>query len=307
MNELVTNLGHLLHYDNFLHWCFLVGIGIFLAGLAWMFIRVLIPLRRLAQAAQAIADGTLTSFDMPRSGIREIEQLHNALQRMMSQLQSAQHLEIKYRQALTETQEHERLRIARDIHDDTIQALILVAHNIDRAARAPIPADYLAAARKQLVETINSLRTMIANLRPSALDELGLVTAIELLCEQHPHLAFQLEGDVYEMDSAQELAIFRAAQEAVRNAERHANAKTITVHLTYAPTRVVFEVSDDGVGFHIPTHLHEFAAHGHYGLLGVQERISHLGGQLCLRSEKAAGTRITVTFPRPAEYRMAYT
>lgn len=95
----------------------------------------------------------------------------------------------------------------------------------------------------------------------------------------------------------QELAIFRAAQEAINNAEHHAGAKCITVTLSYSASSVTLEVCDDGRGFEIPQQLQEFAVRGHYGLMGIRERILHLGGRLNLNSELTVGTRVTVTLP----------
>jgi signal transduction histidine kinase len=136
---------------------------------------------------------------------------------------------------LTESQENERKRIARDIHDDTIQSLVLVAHNIERATQSTKMnenhlREHLETARRQLIQTIDNLRQMIANLRPTILDELGLAAAIEVLCEKHQILEFSIVGDVYGIDQSHELAIFRAAQEAIYNAERHAQANRVTSH-----------------------------------------------------------------------------
>jgi signal transduction histidine kinase len=111
------------------------------------------------------------------------------------------------------------------------------------------------------------LRQMIGNLRPTILDELGLAAAIEVLCEKYEKLEFTVIGEAYGIDQTHELAIFRAAQEAIHNAERHAQAKKIVATLTYSPAAVTLEVCDDGVGFQIPHQLQEFLVRGHYGLL----------------------------------------
>lgn len=302
MTEVINHAEHLFHFDGILHWCFLIAVFGFLIGLAWVIVRVLIPLRRLAKQAAGMMEGNLPTFDGHVSGIREIEQLRRSLQYMTQQIKTAQERETGYRNALTESQENERMRIAREIHDDTIQSLVLVAHSIERAAQTTKlnehnPGGHLENARTQLIHTIDCLRQMIANLRPTLLDELGLASAIEVLCEKHPTLEFSVIGDEYATNQAQELAIFRAAQEAIYNAERHAKAKHIVATLTYSKSAIRLEVCDDGIGFQIPEQLQEFVSHGHYGLIGIRERILHLGGQINLTSELAAGTRVTVTVP----------
>jgi signal transduction histidine kinase len=221
---------------------------------------------------------------------------------MSGQVATARQREQTYRTALTESQEHERLRIAREIHDDTIQALVLVSHSIERAAQAVHSGQnavvaQLESGRSQLLAAIDCLRRLISNLRPTALDELGLVVALEMLCEQHRSLRFCVKGEVYSLEHPVELALFRAAQEAIRNAERHAHAHCITVTLNYARSVVLLEVSDDGTGFTIPHQLQEFAAHGHFGLMGMRERIDHLGGTLQLKSAPGDGSIITIRLP----------
>ncbi|HVU12196.1 MAG TPA: sensor histidine kinase [Phototrophicaceae bacterium] len=294
----------MMRFDGVLHWCCLISVFIFAVGLTWVTLRVLLPLRQLAKLAASVNDGSLPAFDTPGSGIREIEQLRLALYEMTARIQAGQAREIGYRNALADSQEQERMRIAREIHDDTIQALVLVGHELERAVQAitaadhPQLADHLTTARGQLIATIDTLRRMITNLRPPMLDELGLISALESLCEDHPQLEFKVSGRTYPLERAQELAIFRTAQEAIRNAERHAQASRISIILAYKPGTVRFEVRDDGVGFPVPPHFQEFATQNHYGLIGVRERILHSGGQLNVTSVDHAGTCIAVTFPQ---------
>lgn len=302
MNEILNHVSHLLHFDGLLHWCFLIALCGFLMGLVWIVVRVLLPLRALAKQAASIMEGKLPAFDESSKGIREIEQLRCSLHYMIGQIQTAQARELAFRHAITASQENERLRIAREIHDDTIQSLVLVTHEIERATQTVGKNEdnatiYLKNARNQLLLTIDCLRQMIANLRPTILDELGLVVAIEMLCEKYATIEFFVEGDVYPIDPIQELAVFRAAQEAIHNAERHAGANRIAVTLSYSEQTVTLEVLDDGTGFRVPQQLQEFAAQGHYGLIGIRERILHLGGQLNLISELATGTRVTIIIP----------
>lgn len=299
----MEHLGHLLQFDGMLHWCFLIALLGFMVSIAWVIVRVLLPLRQLVKLADGIAEGNFATFAQPIQGIGEIDHLRVRLHQMMEQIKASHEREFAYRNALTDSQEHERMRIAHEIHDDTIQSLVLVTHHLERAALAAemeeltVLPNHLRNARAQLLNSIDRLRGLIANLRPAILDELGLVMAVEALCEAHSSLEFQVVGSVCELQSAQELALFRTAQEAIRNAERYAQASQINATLIYSETDVILKVSDDGVGFEVPNQLQVFAANGHYGLLGIRERVRHLGGNLRLTSKKLAGTEVEVRFP----------
>ncbi|MGQ9908711.1 MAG: sensor histidine kinase [Candidatus Flexifilum sp.] len=297
MTELTHHLHHLLQFDGILHWCFLIALFGFAIGMIWMLIRVLLPLRHLARQADSAMSGDLPAFT-GRGGIAEIATLRQALQHMTAQVELAQQREAAYREALAETLENERKRIAREIHDDTIQSLIVIAHHIERAV--PVPRGHqphLDAARAHIIRTIDNLRQMIADLRPTVLDELGLIAALEALCEEHPALSLVVEGQAYPLEAAQELALFRAAQEAVHNALNHAHARQIRVVLHYTERAVQLEVSDDGIGFDPPAQLQELARHGHYGLIGLCERIHYIGGAVSIDSQPGRGTQIRVTLP----------
>lgn len=299
MNHLIEHLHHLTHFDGWLHWCIWIALVGFPVVMVWIVLRVLLPLRHLAEQAERIAAGDLATFDAPLSSIREVEKLQRALQTMMAQLAAAQERELMYRSALTESQENERRHIAREIHDDTIQSLVVVAHSLERASYAASDAarQHLEVARQQIVNTIDNLRRMIAHLRSTVLDELGLAAAIETLCEDDPRLRFHLEGQPQPLEHYQELVLFRAAQEAIHNALRHAQASVIDVVLTYSRDGVYLTITDDGRGFVVPAQLRELALHGHYGLIGLRERVEHVGGVLSVESRPYSGTRLSVALP----------
>lgn len=302
MNDLMHHASHLMSFDGLLHWCFLLALFGYFISIAWVVVRVLIPIRQLANLTQHLSEGDFEAFAQPIAGISEVERLRRHLHKMMGQIQAGQERELAYRNNLADSQEYERMHIAREIHDETIQSLVLVAHHIERATTAVETSKedlrgHLKNARAQLLNSIEQLRHLIGNLRPTVLDELGLVTAIETLCDSHHQLEFEVVGTVYEINHAQELAIFRTAQEAIRNAERHANAEQINARLTYSETAVALTIRDDGDGFDIPHNVQEFATRGHFGLLGIRERVRYLGGQLNLTSAIHQGTEINVSFP----------
>ncbi|MBE2270183.1 MAG: YHS domain-containing protein [Anaerolinea sp.] len=219
-------------------------------------------------------------------------------------LRKAQEAGAAFRHALTEGQEAERTRIARELHDDTVQTLIAVAQCIDLATRwiesDPKPAiDLLTTARTQAVESVGSLRRLIANLRPPMLEELGLIPALKMLGqgEKDTHVEVNVLGSERRLNEAVELALFRVAQEAVQNAKRHGQAQHITLQVHFSPHELTLTISDDGNGFQLPDQFDSLAMTGHYGLLGMIERVQQLGGSIQIISKPEHGTQIRVVLP----------
>jgi signal transduction histidine kinase len=300
MSHMTGSFSESMAFDGMLHWCFWIAIGVFLIGLCWVVIRVLLPLHHLLRMTKALNEGVIPSFDHPVGGIREIEQLRRALHLMSEQIQAGQTQEAALRNRLAESQEHERVRIAREIHDDTIQTLVLVAHHLEYAANANVKttsSTHLHTARQQLVDAVNGLRDLIADLRPTLLDELGLSAALRALCERYRCVEFAVVGEQVQTDTTHDLVLFRAAQEALVNVERHAKANRIWVTLTYKGSNILLDVRDDGIGFEVPRQLHELASQGHFGLLGIRERVLHLGGSLRISSGSRQGTHLHAVIP----------
>lgn len=305
MNHMVSTIPGTLTFDGALHWCVWLAIGVFVIGLIWVSLRVLLPLHRLVRMTRELSDTHIPAFDQKVGGIPEIERLRVSLQLMSEQIRAGQMREAAFRNSLAESQEHERNRIAREIHDDTIQSLVVVAHSLEHAATSAGPESpaqfHLKNARQQLIAAINGLRDLIAGLRPTVLDELGIAAALESLCAQHPHVEFVVVGASRPIESAHELALYRTAQEALRNAERYAHAQRIAVTLTYNSDSVILDIRDDGVGFEVPSQLREFAATGHFGLLGTRERLLNLGGTFGVSSDRQQGTHLRAAFPEGLE------
>ena len=131
------------------------------------------------------------------------------------------------------------------------------------------------------------------------LEELGLVAALEMEVEKIADLKahVRVNGVTRRLDEVRELALFRAAQEALTNARRHSQASCVEITVSYHPEGIRLSVTDDGVGFSIPAYLSELAAQKHYGLMGMQERTQSLGGILTIRSKQGQGTTLEVFVP----------
>ncbi len=270
----------------------------------WLRSHVLAPLRRLAAQTTNLAQGNVSAFEDTCGGIAEIGMLSRSLASMARHVGRAQSEGQLYRNALTNGQEAERARIARELHDDTVQSLIAIAQRIDLAVtwldRDPTQARAaLKLARTQTVETVDNVRRMIANVRPPALEELGLVTALNMLADDIDDLAVvvTVEGVARRLEEAQELTLFRSAQEAIRNAQKHSRATQVTVAVTYQPTEVRLYVSDNGVGFTAPQRLEALAEQGHYGMVGIAERVQNLNGTFAIKSAPGQGVRLQIHLP----------
>jgi signal transduction histidine kinase/YHS domain-containing protein len=209
-----------------------------------------------------------------------------------------------YRHAFTNAQEAERARLAHELHDDAVQSLIAITQSLD-LAMTWIESDpnrattMLQLARTQAVESVEALRRLIANLRPPALEELGLVPALQMLAESESDTTITVEviGSKRRLEEAHELTLFRAAQEAIRNAQRHGKAKHINVQINYQSNKVQLRVKDDGSGFQLPEQLDCLAQEGHYGLLGMQERVGFLKGDIQIWSKPKRGAEVNITLP----------
>lgn len=285
----------------------LTGLLLLVAANLWLVFRVLRPLRRLAAQADAVSKGNLNAFQQPCGGIAEIGVLRHTMASMAGHVRRTQADGITYRHALTDGQEAERARIAHELHDETVQALVAIAQSIDLASSwietEPARASaMLKTARTQAVESVEGLRRLIADLRPPALEELGLIPALKLFAENtnEATVIITVAGGERRLGEAQELTLFRSVQEAIHNAQRHGKARQIQVEVHYQPNEVRLMIQDDGVGFRLPQDLESLAKEGHFGLMGIQERVHHLNGAVQISSRPGHGTKLTVTLPLAA-------
>lgn len=156
-------------------------------------------------------------------------------------------------------------------------------------------------ARRSIEEVVEELRDFAKALRPPALDDLGLLTAIRRLLADLIQRA-KIAGDLRVVGAERrrppdvELAMFRIGQQALRNVERHARATKVTVTMSFAGREARLDVVDNGVGFTMPADA-DFAAAGHLGLLGVRERAESLGGSLRIQSRPRHGTEVAASIP----------
>lgn len=204
-------------------------------------------------------------------------------------------------------QEEERQRVARELHDDTIQTLALICRRLDTVESAsdslPSPVvDELREVRKTAEGVVKGLRDVARALRPPILEDLGMVPPIRRLVadfSERSGVKAQLKmiGAERRLPPDTELGMFRIAQEALRNVERHSGASEVVVVVTFAEHEARLDLADNGTGFNVPAVRSGLSAGGQLGLLGMQERAELLGGKFQVRSSPGKGTTITVSVP----------
>jgi len=264
------------------------------------------PLRALTRQAEQVAWGDFDAAGTPVGGVQEIEDLRRTMDQMARRIQAYQRGMHSYIAAITEGQEEERKRLARELHDETAQALIALGQQVEMADKllATNPqraAERLQRAREMLSEALEGVRRFSRDLRPIYLEDLGFVPALEMLAEearQRQELAveFRTSGPVRRLPPEIELAAYRIVQEALHNVVQHAQAGHAWVEARFVPQALVLSVRDDGKGFETPDLPDAMAREGHFGLMGMQERALLYGGTLSIESAPGRGTEVTVRF-----------
>jgi signal transduction histidine kinase len=260
------------------------------------------PLQKLETLASDLAWGNFTDIGKPVGGVQEIQQLQNELVHMAGKVQDAQKSLHNYIGAITHGQEEERSRLARELHDETLQALIALSQRV-RLAQMKAKDEPMQEALTELdalaSSSIVELRRLTRGLRPIYLEDLGLVTALEMLARENTHpgltVTFTCEGEERRLEKALELSLFRIVQEGLSNVLHHAEASQAWITLNFQDSDVTLKIRDNGKGFTPPRSPAEFSPGGLYGLLGMHERAELAGGKLSI-SSPGAGTTIQVVF-----------
>ena len=272
----------------------------------WFGLRQIIrPLQALESKAAKLAWGEFSAIEQPVGGITEIRRLQTELIHMARKVKAAQQSLHSYIGAITAGQEEERRRLARELHDDTIQSLIALKQRVQLAqlemkdGHSEEPLTEVVSLTEQAIENV---RRQTRALRPIYLEDLGLVTALEMLARETSQAAsipieFQRQGVEKRLHPNVELALYRMAQEALNNVAQHAQASQAYLNISFTPQEISLQVSDDGKGFDVPKSPAEFAPAGHFGLLGMYERAELIGAMLEIHSSPGQGSQITFQLP----------
>jgi signal transduction histidine kinase len=259
------------------------------------------PLQKLEAKSAALAWGDFNAIEEPVGGISEVRHLQLELAEMARKVKAAQEGLHDYIGAITAAQEEERTRLARELHDETIQAVIALKQRV-HLARKSVKTESGQKSLQELEdlaeETVENLRRITRALRPIYLEDLGLSTALSMLAHETSlagdlDVDFMLLGVERRLSREVELSLYRIAQEALNNVLHHAQARHAVVSLQF-DHQIRLEVRDDGIGFPVPKSPTEFAPNGHFGFLGMRERADLIDGQLEVESEIGMGTRLSV-------------
>lgn len=203
-------------------------------------------------------------------------------------------------------QEEERRRIARELHDSTVQELAMVCTDCAEVCKnknLPVGiAGQLKHIRADIKQILEEVRGFSHELRPGLLDQFGLFPSLELLVKEMNRIgdlkcSIQLITSEQRISAEAELLLFRITQEALRNVRKHAQATEVVVNIEFTEDSMILNIIDNGVGFNVPNMLSILARRGKLGLLGMNERANLLGGRFQAKSYLGKGTKISVEIP----------
>jgi two-component system sensor histidine kinase UhpB len=277
------------------------------AGFVVLLVLNVVLLRRVLSPLIELT-GAMSSVDPDRPGRRlsdvelrsvEGQALAHSFNAMLDRLEHARHEAA--RTALA-AQEAERLRVARELHDEIGQTLTAVTIQAERAAHGDSAlAQELRAVADGVRESLDEVRRIARELRPEALDDLGLVNALIALCTRMgaqggPRIERDLQTNLPSLSPDVELVIYRVAQESLTNALRHSGARNAKVSLRADAEFVTLAVTDDGKGLPAPL------PPGTAGMTGMRERALLVGGMLSVASSPEDGTEVRLTIPVDNEH-----
>jgi two-component system sensor histidine kinase DegS len=212
-----------------------------------------------------------------------------------------------YLKEITKAQEEERKRIARELHDDTVQNLIALLHQLENILndKTGLPlkeAQILWGFYERIRDVIQGVRHFSRDLRPSILDDLGLLPALEWVTENLKTnywitCTLRVVGEQRRLATEVELMLFRIVQEGLSNVAKHASASTAEVKIEFTKDKVLLAISDNGVGFRVPPNFNYWPHSGKLGLTGLNERVQLLNGVLEIKSEPGKGTTVYIEAP----------
>lgn len=264
---------------------------------------------RRKDGALLTVEASISTLETARSTL-----LCSVVRDVTERIQAATEL-AEARRRLAEGREAERLQLAQELHDGTVQEILGLRYQLAatrrRAANGGRPIELIPELDRigsQIAQVVGQLRGLIGELRPTGLDDLGLSAALENYVaglqragKAVPVIMLDLAPCGTSLPGPVALCLFRVGQEAVRNALVHAQPNHVVIRLRLRSEGVILRVGDDGRGFTVPERLTALAQAEHYGLVGMAERVGCVNGRLRIRSRPGSGTVVTVWAPLPAE------
>jgi len=264
---------------------------------------------QLFRAAMAVVAAFFVIRFLRAFQVETEQKIHELQAARLEEAQKRESLKGELFRRIVDAQESERQRIARDLHDETGQALTAIGMGLRGLSTALTN----NRNREQSIKTLRHLETLaadslqelqrlIADLRPSHLDDLGLPAALRWYASMVQErtglkIMVDIEGDEILISSALKIAIFRIVQEALNNITKHAQANEVYIKLEYRLRNLVVSVRDDGVGFDLDTVRMSRARRPSLGLAGMQERAALVGGEVSIQSSPGQGTLVEAKLP----------
>jgi signal transduction histidine kinase len=281
----------------------IVAVLILLGGL-----RSLIrPVVALMNASRRVSEGEAFQ-PLEEQGPAETRLLVRTFNQMVQRLDEQQMAVRRYALQVLRSQEEERVRISRDLHDETVQDLVGLGQRLELLRNALVRDPAGARQRIEELQVLTSraladVRRMSNDLRPTLLEDLGLMVAVQRLCENieddlpSAQVEFSVSGHERRLTTEVELITYRVIQETLNNIRKHArSASHIQVTLNFAENELSARVSDDGPGFQYGG-IAELMSQGHLGLAGMVERAGLMQGKLTLHTQLGAGVQVELCLP----------
>jgi two-component system sensor histidine kinase UhpB len=263
------------------------------------------PLDELTQVTNAVRNGDFTArAKAPRINDPQMVRLSETFNLTLDELERDRGQMRELASQVIRAQEEERKRIARELHDDTAQVLFAQLLRVTAMKASPVEdvRETAETMENMTVEAIESVRRLALELRPPALDDLGLREALGDLAQRFAEqllipVEFHATGFRDRLPSEVELVLYRVAQEAMTNVAKHANASHAWISLIRSAHGVTLSIDDDGVGFSRETSMDNGVKGLGLGMFGMEERVSLVGGTLVVRALNPSGVRILASIP----------
>lgn len=255
----------------------------------------------LRRAQMALRQSLEASDSLNRQLIERLRDQVKALDRLNLALQEAN------RRLMTE-REAERKSLARDLHDQVIQDLLSFNYQLEEAEEETADEQQrlsLGKIREGIREVVGALRQLCSDLRPPTIDSHGLSAAIRSLAHQWSkqngiQVQLDIDPDLGRLPETIELSVFRIIQEGLSNVRKHAKATKVKLTLLRTPTAsLVVRLKDNGLGINAPINLAALSEEKHFGLVGISERVSLLGGSMHVESARNGGLEMNIEIPSP--------
>ena len=263
-------------------------------------------------AAQQQAEELRRTQSELRQSLEVQDSLNRQLiERMRDQLKALDRLNLALQEAnrrLMTEREAERKALARDLHDQVIQDLLSYTYQLENAeneTQEGTQREDFTNIRSGIRQVVSSLRQLCSDLRPPTIDSHGLPAAIRSLAHQWSEqtgieIELEIDPGLGRLPEPIELSVFRIIQEGLRNVRKHAEATVVKLTLLRSPTAsLVVQLTDDGKGVTAPLNLAKLSEQKHYGLVGISERVSLLGGRMKVKPAPKGGLEMLVEIPSP--------